>query len=260
MTPGPLRFFWAWALCLPAAWAQTNGGPRLPISALDDRPFRHTNENLIFEVRYFTILGGYAQMKVEQGGDGMTFRMRAWTTPLVATLYRLDLNLTSRVETNELTTLFYEEKKWERTWYRFHQMLFSPDRRLYRYGWFHNGRTNYDPIPVSAVAYDAVSSFYVARCLDLTPGRTYLTQAHWHRGLEPIEIIVREKQTLRTKWGKIPCVVIVPRMRFHGIFLNEGDIVIWLSDDATHTPMQMESKLSFGAFRATLVDGYTGNR
>ncbi|MBL8993673.1 MAG: DUF3108 domain-containing protein, partial [Spirochaetia bacterium] len=83
---------------------------------------------------------------------------------------------------------------------------------------------------------------------------------HFHRNLYSFEVWVVAKRKIDTRWGKMNTIVIIPKMKFQGIFLNTGDIVIYLSDDEYHCPMLMESQLSVGYFKSTLVEGYPGKK
>ncbi|MFM8552322.1 MAG: DUF3108 domain-containing protein [Nitrospiraceae bacterium] len=44
-------------------------------------------------------------------------------------------------------------------------------------------------------------------------------------------------------------------MPFQGIFLNEGNIRIWLTNDSRRVPVVMKAKVKIGSVVATLVEG-----
>ena len=45
-------------------------------------------------------------------------------------------------------------------------------------------------------------------------------------------------------------------MPFQGIFLNEGNIRVWLTNDARRVPVMMKAKVIIGSIVARLVDGF----
>lgn len=238
----------------------------IPIGELADRPFRHNPEKLLFNVTYLGILGGYATMEStqgvnESGAPTQTFVLRAWTTPFVSMLYKLEMNLTAKVHPETLKTYWYNEDRHENQRHYFHIMDFAPDGKSYGYGTLRNGGTNYDKSDCPEPYHDVVTSFFVARCLDLSKINVkYTGFVHYHRNLYSFEVWVVAKKKIDTKWGKMDTVVIIPKMKFQGIFLNTGDIVIYISDDEYHCPVLMESQLSVGYFKSTLVDGYPGKK
>jgi len=227
---------------------------------LGDRPFRHEPERLLFNVSYLYILGGYATMEVRHPAASRQteFVLRAWTTPFVSALYRLDMTLTSRCDPASLTTREYVEDRAENKYRIYHQARFGPGKSLL-IGHLAQGRTNYETFPMERYRFDALSSFYIARCLDLSrPGTVYHTTVHYRQDPHNVEIRVLDRRRIKTAWGAMDTIVIVPKMDFRGIFMNEGDILIYLSDDKYLVPVYMESKLSFGSFRAVLKEGYPG--
>ena len=44
-------------------------------------------------------------------------------------------------------------------------------------------------------------------------------------------------------------------MKSEGIFYRKGEIFIWLTDDAKHIPVQLQTKVAVGSITATLVKG-----
>jgi hypothetical protein len=233
-----------------------------PVEVVDlgDRPFRHAPEKLLFHVSYLYILGGYAVMETRHvaSPSRTEFVLRAWTTPFVSALYRLDMTLTSRCDPETLTTREYSEDRHEKKHHIFHRAVFGPGN-TFVYGHLARGRTNDETYPMDRYRFDALSSFYIARCLDLSKvGAIYRTTVYYHNDIHQVEIRVVDRRRIKTAWGPMDTVVIVPKMSFRGIFMNEGDIFIYLSDDKYLAPVYMESKLSFGSFRAALKEGYPG--
>lgn len=47
-------------------------------------------------------------------------------------------------------------------------------------------------------------------------------------------------------------------MPFHGLFMNKGDIHVWVTNDERKIPVRMKAKVVLGAIVADLVDGWSG--
>ena len=52
--------------------------------------------------------------------------------------------------------------------------------------------------------------------------------------------------------GKFDCVVLQPVIKTTGIFSENGNAEVWLSDDSRHVLVQLKSKLSFGSINLYL--------
>ncbi len=245
-----------------------SNAPRIPVTKelYQDNYFLHTNEKLLFNVTYLGILGGYANFETShfssEQGPSHEFILKAWTTPFVAaTIYRLKSQLTSHVKQKDMTTYWFCEDKFESSKWFYHTMTFANDGLTYDYAFLRNNvaPTNVDKLAASGFGHDVVSSFFVTRLLDLSkPGTVYTLPVYFTRNKYTIEVWVIGKRVVKTKWGKMNTILIIPKMKFQGVFLNTGDILIYLSDDEYHTPMLMESQIVVGSFMSTLVEGYPG--
>jgi hypothetical protein len=71
-----------------------------------------------------------------------------------------------------------------------------------------------------------------------------------------VEVRVEGIERLRGPWKETEAVKVLAVMPFQGIFLNEGNIRIWLTNDARHVPLKMRAKVIIGSVEATLVEGW----
>ena len=57
-----------------------------------------------------------------------------------------------------------------------------------------------------------------------------------------------------TKWGMINCMVFKPKMQEGRVFEDGEQMKIWITDDANHLLMKVETKIWAGTIKANLVD------
>ena len=69
-----------------------------------------------------------------------------------------------------------------------------------------------------------------------------------------LEIRYKENQKLETKWGKLDCMVFQPKMQKGRVFKNSEEMKIWISDDANHLMLRVETKIWGGTIKAILDD------
>lgn len=105
--------------------------------------------------------------------------------------------------------------------------------------------------PASGV-YDPFSALYVLRSRDLTPGSSH--QLDVFTGKDRYQVIARvvRKETVILGEHERPAV----RLHLEGFKAADGqrqnafpdETTLWVSPDATHVPLKLESYLPFGAF------------
>ncbi|MEO7042803.1 MAG: DUF3108 domain-containing protein [Gemmatimonadaceae bacterium] len=100
--------------------------------------------------------------------------------------------------------------------------------------------------------------FYV-RTLPLDVGRTYVSERYFRPEVNPIRVRVLRRETIEVPAGKFDCVVVQPVIKTKGIFSENGDAEVWLSDDSRHIVVQLKSKLSFGSINLYLKSYKAGS-
>jgi hypothetical protein len=70
-----------------------------------------------------------------------------------------------------------------------------------------------------------------------------------------VEVKVLKKERVTLPMGTFDTVVVKPLMKSEGIFYRKGEILIWLTDDAKHIPVKLQTKVAVGHITATLVQG-----
>jgi hypothetical protein len=57
-----------------------------------------------------------------------------------------------------------------------------------------------------------------------------------------------------TKWGKIDCMVFQPKMQEGRVFEDGEKMKIWITDDANHLLLKVETEIFVGTIKAVLED------
>ena len=99
---------------------------------------------------------------------------------------------------------------------------------------------------------DPLSSFYFVRTLPLVVGKPVYVTIFDDEKVWNVEVQVLRKERVRTWAGTFNTIVIRPLMKSSGIFRRNGDIYIWLTDDARRMPVMLESKVKIGSIKAIL--------
>jgi hypothetical protein len=99
---------------------------------------------------------------------------------------------------------------------------------------------------------DDGSFLFFVRTLDLEVGHTYESQRYFRPERNPIRVRVLRKETIDVPAGRFRCVVVQPVIKTAGIFSENGNAEVWLSDDSRHVLVQLKSRLSFGSINLYL--------
>jgi hypothetical protein len=99
---------------------------------------------------------------------------------------------------------------------------------------------------------DDGSFLFFVRTLTLEVGQTYESDRYFRPERNPIRVRVLREESIEVPAGKFDCIVVQPVIKTSGIFSENGDAQVWLSDDSRHIVVQVKSKLSFGSINLYL--------
>lgn len=104
--------------------------------------------------------------------------------------------------------------------------------------------------------HDPLSCLYFLRTLPkLEPGSSVYLPIHHDRKNYNVEVRVEAVESISGPWGKVEAIRLLAIMPFRGIFLNEGNIRLWLTNTKKRIPVMMEARVIVGSVRA-LIDGW----
>ena len=127
----------------------------------------------------------------------------------------------------------------------------------------HNGRTvisrlNNDvpqTLTIPDPVQDALSSLFYLRTLkDFTIGTTHVIEVHDSGKNWSVEVQTLAREKVKTPAGEFNTIKVKTFPRYEGVFMNKGEIFIWLTDDSRKIPVLMKSTIAIGSIMTTLTD------
>jgi len=242
----------ALSLSLPA---QSNEGP-----GGSKHPFQ-VGERLTYEISWLNITAVTAVMEVagmsnEKGRALAKLVSTAQSRPVITKFFPVDNRVESELDLTALvpkhmTFRRREGKKKEDIEYVFHHKEGTVTA-------VRGGTT--ESLPIPAGTQDILSCLYYTRsALPMKPGASLTMNVHHDKKNRPVEVRVEGVETLGGPWGKVETVRVLVIMPFQGLFLNRGNIRVWLTTDDRRTPVRMKAKVVIGSIVADLVDGLAEN-
>lgn len=221
------------------------------------RPFQ-VGERLTYEVSWLNMTAAIAVMEVarmEGQNDQPVAKLvgTAQSTPILTKFFPVDSRVESELDLKTLvpdhmTFRRREGRKKEDIEYRFHQQegMVTTVR---------GGTTEELPIPTGT--QDIISCLYYTRAvLQPEPGASLKMNVYHDKKNRPVEVLVEAIETIEGAWGKAETVRVLVIMPFQGLFMNQGNIRVWVTNDERKIPVRMKAKVVLGAIVADLVDGF----
>lgn len=107
---------------------------------------------------------------------------------------------------------------------------------------------------------DMLSSFYYLRkqnAKTLKKGDELAIDMFMDSQVYPFKLRFLRKEVIKTKFGKVKCLVFRPLVQSGRIFKAEESVTLWITDDANKVPIKMKADLAVGFLRAEL-EAYKG--
>jgi hypothetical protein len=117
-------------------------------------------------------------------------------------------------------------------------------------------------LAIPTYTQDIASAMFYARNINYT--NAYMNQVF------PIDVYLDNKvynlnftfigrETINTDLGKVKCIKLRPKLVVDRVFKSTNDMTVWISDDANHLPIRVQSAIKVGSIKVDLT-GYEGLR
>jgi hypothetical protein len=104
---------------------------------------------------------------------------------------------------------------------------------------------------------DMLSCFYFLRSKSAAELRigTIINMNVWiDDEMFPFQLKVIGTENLKTKFGTINCLKIIPSVKSGRVFKEKEGVTMWVSNDANHIPILLKAELAVGSLKASIDD------
>lgn len=215
-------------------------------------------EKLVYDLTWTGIKAGTATLEFVSEGDKIKIISTARSADWISAFYTVE----DRVESTLTNT--GQRQGWaqpvscrmkirEGKHRRNKEVIFDPPKNKATY--FDYLKNEKKEFQLPSPAFDPISSFYYVRTLKLAVGEPLYVTVFDNKKVWNVEVQVLRREKVFLPSGTFNTIVIKPLLKSEGIFSRKGDIFIWLTDDAKHIPVKMQTKAPVGSITATLVQG-----
>jgi hypothetical protein len=119
-------------------------------------------------------------------------------------------------------------------------------------------RLNEDPpetLTIPDQVQDGLSSLYFIRTKeDFTIGKHIDIDVVDSGKIWSVEVHILAREKVTTPAGEFDTIKVKTYPKYKGLFMNKGEVFLWLTDDSRKIPVLMKSTLAVGSFVFTLID------
>ena len=215
-----------------------------PAFTLAPVPFA-VGEELRYKASFAGIRAGNAVMRVAgiENVRGRPAYHIVFTIDGGIPLYRVRDRYESWVDVQTLASLRYVQNISEGGYHRNTTYEIFPDKAQYR-------KDNGTPEASVSHPLDDGSFIYAIRAAMPSVGETRRDDRYFRPDRNPVVLTGLRNETVSVDAGRFATTVIRPSIKANGIFSEDGEAQVWLSDDANRYPVQVKSK--FSKFSLTL--------
>jgi hypothetical protein len=218
------------------------------------RPFS-TGERLTYAITFLGMRAGTAVMEVQDTAPferhpGLKLVTTAKSSSTVTKFYPVDNRVESIVDADSLLPFHLifirrEGKKkndFDVTFHRTEGTVLS----------IKDGVSETLPIPPDT--HDLLSCLYFIRSLpSIQLGSSVMLNLHHDKKNYRVEVRAEGVEKVQGLRGEVEAIRLLVIMPFQGLFLNEGNIRVWLTNDAHRVPLLMKAKIIIGSVVARLI-------
>jgi len=220
-------------------------------------PFKD-GETLYYSIRFGFILGGKGclEIKLDTINDKKVFHSKAiGRTAGIFSIYKIEDIYESYIDPETDLPIKAIRNIKEGSYRRYDIATFDRKRNT-----VFSSRKN-DTISVAKNALDILSIFYYARkhlsMHSAQIGDTISFNTYFATERFPIKILYKGNDTLRTKYGRIPCYEFSPLVKVDEVFQEKDNVKVYLSSDKNRIPIKIKFELFLGSLVCEL-DGFKG--
>jgi len=223
---------------------------KVPAASL---PF-DVGEKLEFGLSWMGIPAGTTILHVRDkktidGKEAFHIESTSWSNRFVSTFYKVDDRIECYMDAKDLTGIKMKIKQREGRHKNDKEILFNQTERRAEY--IKNGSKSMHEVPNNI--RDSLSSFYFLRTMDLEVGKDVIIDTFASGKLYKVTVEVLKKERLMLKLGTFNTIKVRPKLKHNDVFMNKGDVYIWLTDDEEKIPIQIKSEIVIGSIKAELT-------
>ena len=218
-------------------------------------------ESLTFRIHYGILNAGTANLTAKtvsyQGEPHLYVKGVGQTTGAVKAFFKVNDLYESYINTSTGLPSFYVRNVSEGTYTQHLQTTFNHDNNTLVLTDKKTPANGSKTIKSVKGVQDMLSCFYYLRSRnnsDLKQGAIINMNVWIDDEMFPFQLKVVGTENLKTKFGTVNCLKIIPSVKSGRVFKEKEGVTMWVSNDANHVPLLLKAELAVGSLKASLDD------
>ncbi|MFA5073007.1 MAG: DUF3108 domain-containing protein [Nitrospirota bacterium] len=213
-------------------------------------------EKLTYSISWSKLIkAGVAVMEVKQSPSKNEPQYHFVTTTrsvgILETFYPIRDVVESIINAEGMYSLFFSLKESHGSKKRRREIKFDQENHTV---WFRLNDDKPETYAIPVRVQDALSSLYHVRMQrEFTPDKPILVNVFDSGKTWSVEVYTLGKERIETPAGEFNTIKIRTYPKYEGVFMNQGEIFIWITDDERKIPVLMKSTIMIGSIVATLT-------
>lgn len=219
-------------------------------------------ESLTYRIHYGPLNAGYANLTTTaadiHGVPHLYVKGTGRTTGAVSSFFKVEDLYESYISLKTGLPSFYVRNVREGGYRQHLQTVFNHNNTTLTLTDKRNPKQAPKTIKSVPGIQDMLSAFYYLRALDasdLKTGSVRNLNIWIDDELFPFSVRVAGTENIRTKFGTINCLKIVPVVKSGRVFRAKEGVTLYVSNDQNHVPISIQAELAVGTLKADL-DAY----
>lgn len=219
-------------------------------------------EFLKYKIQYGLLNAGFATIelneKVEEQDSLIHAVGKGWTTGMVGFLFKVEDTYESYFNQDDLKPKHFIRNIDEGGYTQDKEVFFDFEKNEARE--VNHKKSTKSSHFIQNDVQDILSSFYYMRSIDFTQLKandSIDVNMFFDGKMNPIKLIVLERETIKTKFGKVEAIKIRPLVLKGRVFKDEENVTLWISNDLNKIPLKIKASLLVGSAKAELIE-YSG--
>lgn len=220
---------------------------------VDNDAFK-VGEKLTFDVKYGFVTAGVATMEIPRlkkisGRQAYHITFNVNSVPSFDWFYKVRDRYETYLDEEGLFPWRFEQHIREGGYSRDFSAFFDHKKGV--------AKTSEGQYTIPKYVNDIVSAFYLARTFDYTKmkkGDRIKLENFYKDKVYPLDVVYHGKEKISVSAGTFNCFVVEPLVQEGGLFKTEGNILVYLSDDALKIPVMVKTKVIIGSINAELTN------
>ncbi len=216
-----------------------------------------SGEKLRYRIHYGLLNAGTASLTTlkttYKGQPHMYVKGYGRTTGAVRAFFKVEDNYESFINYNTGLPSFYVRDVKEGTYTQHFETVFNHSNQTLLLTDKEKKTTR--TLKSVAGVQDMLSAFYYLRSLDdseLKVGSVKKLNIWIDDEMFPFQLKVVRTENVKTKFGYINSLVIVPQVMSGRVFKDKEGVTLWVSNDKNHIPIAIKAELAVGSLKAAL--------